>query len=927
MRKAVASALLLVLAGLVPLASAHPFTLDSVPARLSNAPAGTGQVIVFYSEALEADFSALKVFDSGGNQIDNRDTAYHEGEDSLVVTVPPLEEGVYTVTSKVLSKVDGHLVPDAFVFGVGDVVVQDTSDPVTELIFYPEAAARFPGLVGQTVVLGAAIASILIWATQRKDFIKPELGRVESAFHGRFLSITGIGIIAVFTSNILVLVIQTLRLEASALDALQTSFGTIWMIRMGITAALLAAWFALERRATGSARSHIPILAVSLILISTTTLVGHGAASEQPGAVALDYVHNLVAAAWIGGVVLFGFAMLPSLSGLSEDRRERMSLALIPRFSIMITVLLGIVIISGPLLMWFLESDVDTIVQSTYGRLIIAKILIAASMVGLGGYHQFGIQRRAERAASAGSKISVHKRLKRALRIESVLGVALLGVVALLANGTLPAGEVQQAGAQSASAYGFSSVEFAESTRFAVNIFPFTSGSNEITVRVTDTQGNPVPDLETVKIKVSNPGKNITPITIETVRTADGQKDEFTGEATFGFSGDWMLELEAQKTETPNEAVSLDLLIKPRLENLRTSIEEYPLPEPGKPFVPVYDGGDAIWTSDLTRPVLWRFSIGDETFQQFGFEGKASQHLALDHQGKIWFTDSPSQRIGYLDPETSETEVIDLPEIFPHTMASTPVSLAVDGDNNIWAAIITKGVLVKYYQDSGTFEEYRLEDRQGAPFAVLGDGDGNMWYSESSTGKIGRINTESKQVIPVETDLVIEGPEAFAFDGDGDLWITEHNVAGIVRYSPVLDSFERIPVDTPDSLPFGMAFDRYGNLWFAQHQIDLLGVYDPHNNAMTDIPVPTETSFVQHIAADGNGNIWFAEAEGGKIGVVRISEVPGADPVKKLAGAPAPVRYAELASPLISAGILATALFFVKSVRDKRRLDGGLLSG
>ena len=85
-----------------PLASAHPFTDETIPPQFSNAPAGTSEVIVIYSEAIEINHSALKVFDSNGDQVDNKDTRYYEGDYSLVVTTPPLEEGVYTVTSKVL---------------------------------------------------------------------------------------------------------------------------------------------------------------------------------------------------------------------------------------------------------------------------------------------------------------------------------------------------------------------------------------------------------------------------------------------------------------------------------------------------------------------------------------------------------------------------------------------------------------------------------------------------------------------------------------------------------------------------------------------------------------------------------------------------------------------------------------------------------
>ena len=43
-----------------PLASAHPFLLDSEPGQGQNAPAGTIQIITNYSEAVEIGFSELK---------------------------------------------------------------------------------------------------------------------------------------------------------------------------------------------------------------------------------------------------------------------------------------------------------------------------------------------------------------------------------------------------------------------------------------------------------------------------------------------------------------------------------------------------------------------------------------------------------------------------------------------------------------------------------------------------------------------------------------------------------------------------------------------------------------------------------------------------------------------------------------------------
>ena len=154
----------------IPFAAAHPFTEETIPSLASNAPVGTTEVIVFFSEPVDINFSELKVLDNNGNQIDNKDTNYYEGELSLIVTTPPLDDGVYTATTKVLSKVDGHLVPGAFLFAVGDVIVDPSMlgiERPSELVFLPEASARFPGIVGQTIVRSCDCISIHLGNTKQ----------------------------------------------------------------------------------------------------------------------------------------------------------------------------------------------------------------------------------------------------------------------------------------------------------------------------------------------------------------------------------------------------------------------------------------------------------------------------------------------------------------------------------------------------------------------------------------------------------------------------------------------------------------------------------------------------------------------------------------------------------------------------------------
>ena len=907
----------------IPSVLAHPFTDETIPNLSSNAPTGVSEVIVYFSEPVELNFSALKVLDNNGNQIDNKDTDYYEDEKSLIVTTSPLEDGVYTVTTKVLSKVDGHLVPGAFLFAVGDVVIDPKlleNQSSIDLIFYPEAGARFPGIVGQTIVLGVVIASLIIWGTQNKQSIKEELEQVQIKHHQKFMSITGIGLMLIFISNILMIAVQTVRLETSPIEAIQTYFGTIWLARMIITIVLLGIWFTLDRKTDVTKKIQIPMLVAMLALISTSSLIGHGAASGETPALILDYIHNLVAAVWIGGIFYFVFTLLPSLSKLKEENREKMSLALIPRFSIAFIISIGIVIITGPLLMWFLESDVGLITESVYGQLIILKIAIASVMVALGGFFQFRVQKTAEKNFQSG-KIDVHRKLRRSLKVDAALGVVLLGVVALLTNGTLPEGQFQDASAQEII-YGFKTIEFTDNAKFEIQITPFSSGVNTILVQVSDFDNNPIYDASAIKVKMANPSKNISPIEIpmEITKEENDIPTEFQGEITFGFSGEWQLEVESQRTENANESKIVNVLVKPRLENIQTQVVEYEFPETAKPLYPLYDGKNSIWISDPSAPRLWEFSLETKEFSSYSFNGLATMFLTMDNTGKIWFTDSPRNQIGYIDLETKEITTKTIPNLDPVMADNKPIFIQADFDDNIWITIVNKNKILKYLPDDDVFKIVELPERDSLPFALSIDSDGNIWYTATGIGKIGYIDPDKGTITQYSKEIPLEGPEFLLFDKNQDVWIAEHTGTSITKFNPVLETFERISVPNEEALPFGMTFDRYGNIWFAQHVVDGIGVYDPDNNDLKEVPIPTEGTFIQFMTSDKNGKIWFVEQEGNKIGTVNAIEIPvDVSQVKTIDSSE--MKYTEIASPLIALGIIVTALFYVKGIYDKRRLN------
>ena len=548
-----------------PLASAHPFLLDSEPGQGQNAPAGTIQIITNYSEAVEINFSELKVYDANGNQIDNGDTAYNDRETSLVVTIPPLEDGVYTITSKVLSKVDGHLVQAAIVFGVGDVKIDSSlleKQESSETTFIPESIARFPGLVGQTIILGGVIVSITIWSSQQTRF-REVFGDIHEQFKVKFSKIIGYGVIATFASNFIMLGVQTWRLEVSPLEVIGTTFGTTWLIRMIITIIIIGIWFWMEKKKEISIKGQIPLLVTSLILIATTTMMGHGASTELEAPWILDYAHNLLSSIWIGGVIFFAFVALPTIAKTDNSIKEKITLSLIPRFSGLFIIAIGILIITGPTLLWFLDDNVGSLTESTYGKLILIKIGIAATMIAFGGLYQVKFLKNTHDF----EKLDISKRISKLLKFEAGLGIVLLAVVALLVNSSLPAGEIQSADAIQGT-FGYESILFSENAKFDVKVLPPGIGTNTISVIVSAFDDKPLEDISGLKIKVSNPQKNIAPIEAEVTEYAQNSIIKYSAETTFGFAGNWQIELEAQRAENSNENAIFNIQIKPSLMTL-----------------------------------------------------------------------------------------------------------------------------------------------------------------------------------------------------------------------------------------------------------------------------------------------------------------------------------------------------------------------
>ncbi|WOF44969.1 copper homeostasis membrane protein CopD [Sphingopyxis indica] len=215
----------------------------------------------------------------------------------------------------------------------------------------------------------------------------------------------------------------------------QTSLGWAWLGRMVALALALgvSAW-----RPIPAGARFVALAACGGFAVSTLAWFGHGAASEgAPGYIHLgaDIVHLLAASAWIGAL-----AMLLVLvgSGVSSSHRRVMAAHdALASFSTIGTMLVGLIIATGVINGAFLVgADAITLLgRSLYGRLLLAKLMAFAAMLGCAALNRFRLTPRLAEASGQPAIADALAALRRSIAIETVLAILVLALVGWL--GTL----------------------------------------------------------------------------------------------------------------------------------------------------------------------------------------------------------------------------------------------------------------------------------------------------------------------------------------------------------------------------------------------------------------------------------------------------------------------------------------------------------
>jgi copper transport protein len=158
----------------------------------------------------------------------------------------------------------------------------------------------------------------------------------------------------------------------------------------GLPSRLVGGW----RRRSWIERAELVLAAALLVVFA---LSGHAAAvpsSELAYSLAVDLLHLLGNAAWVGGLLYIGFVLLPALYRLNERQHARVLALGLPQFSALALISVIVLAISGPLNASIHLTSLQQVVTTLYGRILVVKSEFFLLMVAMSIYHAFSLRPR-----------------------------------------------------------------------------------------------------------------------------------------------------------------------------------------------------------------------------------------------------------------------------------------------------------------------------------------------------------------------------------------------------------------------------------------------------------------------------------------------------------------------------------------------------
>jgi copper transport protein len=303
-----------------------------------------------------------------------------------------------------------------------------------------------------------------------------------------------------------------------------------------------------------------PIAVGGVALALTPALTGHAHTGDLTAlAVPADVIHILAMSLWLGGLAALTYAVFPG-HDVGELRDA------VPRFSRLAFACVGALVVTGSFQGWRQVGSIDALRNTTYGQLLVVKVVIVAVLVVFGalsrqivGYlfapqapdpddRELHDERLPVVAGGAGDEVGTdeqpddweldeafeYRRLRRSVLAEVVIAIAIIVVTTLLVD-AVPAKVANSAPVGGATGVTLKSNQVWVDITAAPGLAP---GANDLHVTAISPAGAPVNPVD-LTATLDYPSRHIAPLTIPLRKLGPGHY--LSPGFTIPFKGTWRI--------------------------------------------------------------------------------------------------------------------------------------------------------------------------------------------------------------------------------------------------------------------------------------------------------------------------------------------------------------------------------------------------
>jgi copper transport protein len=517
-------------------ATAHAALEETDPVNGALLDAPPEEIRLAFTEPPDLSLTTIGVVDRSGALVPTGPVEVVRGaRREIRVGLEVVPDGVYTVTWRTVSTLDGHVTSGAFSFGVGVSPGEVAATPRGTEAETPAptalaVAGRWGLYVGISVLFGGALAGLIVFGPG--TIARPWL--LASA-----CALAALGVV--------VMTLEERGAVGVPLGTLLRSDAGSAFVRLAIAIGLVT--LAAIAAALRPGRITLLLLAATAGAAMFVRAEG-GHAGPSAVEVMLQGTHLAAVGAWIGG-----------LAWLIAGLRRGMDAGRVRAYSNLAGIGLAVLVVTGYLrasdelggLTWWMHAfDFD------YGTALVAKLAIVVLLVGLGALNRF---RNVRRIGELGTRP-----LLRTVSGELMLAAGVFAMTGLM-TGLPPQGVQAAAAPREPEALTVSGSDFATTTSVRLRIAPGIVGANTFEAEVTDFDTREPIDARRVTLMFTLPDRPEVSSALELERDED---ETWRAEGTaISLSGTWSVTV---LVETGSGSVEVRLEVTPKIEGQRIEV-------------------------------------------------------------------------------------------------------------------------------------------------------------------------------------------------------------------------------------------------------------------------------------------------------------------------------------------------------------------